>query len=129
KALVIEMPPEPNQPRALWAIFVDTGRRRQLTWPPAGKADDHQPAVSPDGKTLVFSRETGWRAAELYVMELMPGLSPAGAPGRALNSFHPPRARRMHGIPMTANGWPFPRRGPAIRKSGWRTPMDRNQFS
>jgi serine/threonine protein kinase len=64
QALVIEMPPEPGQPKALWAVSVDNGRRLQLTWPPSGIPGDSLPALSPDGRTLVFIRGTARQAAE-----------------------------------------------------------------
>jgi Tol biopolymer transport system component len=82
RALVIEIKPAPRQAAALWAVWVDTGRRQQLTSPPAGIAGDTAPAVSPDGRTLAFCRATMWRTSELYFMDLKPDLSTAGAPRR-----------------------------------------------
>src|SRR5262249_14847194 len=66
RALVIELPSESGSDRlrALWAIFVDSGARRQLTWPTVA-GGDHLPTVSPDGKLLAFTRYTAWRTAEL----------------------------------------------------------------
>jgi Tol biopolymer transport system component/DNA-binding winged helix-turn-helix (wHTH) protein len=83
RALVIEIIPAPKQPAALWAVWVDTGRRRQLTAPPDGIEGDTAPAVSPDGKTLAFCRATMWRTAELYLMNLKSDLSPAEVPRRS----------------------------------------------
>jgi Tol biopolymer transport system component/DNA-binding winged helix-turn-helix (wHTH) protein len=85
RALVIEIIPAPRQPAALWAVWVDTGRRQQLTSPPAGIVGDTTPAISPDGRTLAFCRATMWRTSELYFMDLKPDLSAAGAPRRVTN--------------------------------------------
>ena len=45
---------------ALFQLSVETGARRQFTFPAAGESD-WMPAVSPDGQTLGYSRlaETG----------------------------------------------------------------------
>ncbi len=43
-------------PTALFRLSVRTGERTALTVPPAGTMGDASPAVSPDGRTLVFSR-------------------------------------------------------------------------
>jgi Tol biopolymer transport system component len=82
RTVVIEIAPEPKRPEELWAVSVDTGRRRQLTWPLAGSVGDLTPALSPDGKTLAFCRKTAYRTAELYLLDLRPNLSPAGTPRR-----------------------------------------------
>src|SRR5207247_3749646 len=54
---------------------------------------DGQPAVSPDGRFLVFRRVIAARAGELYWLPLGSGLIPAGEPRRltliALNAMHP----------------------------------------
>jgi Tol biopolymer transport system component len=77
--------PGPNRPAEVWAVFVETGKHRQLTWPPASIAGDLRPAVSPDGRTLAFCRATAWRTAELFLLDLRPDLSPAGTPRRVTN--------------------------------------------
>ena len=82
RAVLVDMKAASNQPGAAWAVFLDTGERRQLTWPPAGIPGDLAPAISPNGKTLAFARKTAWRTSELYLQDLKPDLSPAGAPRR-----------------------------------------------
>ncbi len=78
RALVLEMIPGPQQPAALWVVWVDTGRHRPLTSPPVGIPGDTAPAVSPDGRSVAFCRATYWRTAELYLLDLKPDLSPCG---------------------------------------------------
>jgi Tol biopolymer transport system component len=62
-----------GRPDALFVFPLDTGERRQLTSPPDG-ANDCNPAMSPDGRSLVFRRVPAARAGELYWM-------PFGNPG------------------------------------------------
>ena len=80
-AVVLEIVPTPGQPVELWAVRTDNGQHRRLTSPPAGIPGDTTPAVSPDGRDLVFCRVTFWRTAELYLLELKHA-SPAGPPRR-----------------------------------------------
>jgi Tol biopolymer transport system component/DNA-binding winged helix-turn-helix (wHTH) protein len=82
QAVVIEVVPESGKPAELWAVRIDNGQHRRLTSPPAGIPGDTAPAVSPDGKVLAFCRASFWRTAELYLMDLRPDASPAGAPRR-----------------------------------------------
>jgi Tol biopolymer transport system component len=63
---------------------VDGGPVRRLTLPPKGQFD-LEPALSPDGRTLVFRREVGFSVSELYFLELTPELAPA-APERPLRA-------------------------------------------
>jgi Tol biopolymer transport system component len=72
QTLATEVPPVPGSVEAIWAFDVATGRRRQLTSPPPGIIGDQSPAVSPDGRSLAFSRKTAWRTAELYLVDLLP---------------------------------------------------------
>jgi eukaryotic-like serine/threonine-protein kinase len=60
------------------------GPMRRLTLPPKGQYD-LEPAISPDGKTLVFRREVSFSVSELYLMELRSDYLPAG-PERPLNA-------------------------------------------
>ena len=82
RTVVLEIVTEDNKPAALWAVKVDSGESRQLTWPPAGIHGDTAAAVSPDGRSLAFCRTTAWRTAELYLLDLQAGPEPAGEPRR-----------------------------------------------
>jgi Tol biopolymer transport system component len=60
-----------GKPDALFVISVDTGEKRQLTHPQHAAPGDAQPAVSPDGRWLVFRRNTsGPLTGELYRIRL-----------------------------------------------------------
>jgi Tol biopolymer transport system component len=52
---VVDRVSESRPEVALFQISVETGARRQVTFPPAG-ASDWMPAVSPDGRTLGYAR-------------------------------------------------------------------------
>src|SRR6185436_7148799 len=60
---------------------VATGDRRRLTWPPRS-IGDRWGSVSPDGRTLVFSRVFPGSRADLYLLELSRDLKPKGEPKR-----------------------------------------------
>jgi Tol biopolymer transport system component/serine/threonine protein kinase len=68
----------------LWVISIKTGEQRRLTRAPRGPGDV-SPAISPDGRTLAFSRKTAWRTANLYLLDLLPDLTPAAPPRQVTN--------------------------------------------
>lgn len=66
------------------AIFVEPsagGEKRRLFEPPAGSNGDLGPSVSPDGRQLVFTRHFADHNEELFVADLLDGIT-AGAPRR-----------------------------------------------
>ena len=63
KALVVVNSPAPDKPDALFVISIDTLEREALS-SPASDTFDMAPAVSPDGRTVAFTRGHG----ELYVL-------------------------------------------------------------
>ena len=70
-------------PDALFFVSIETGEKRQLTFPEGPVVGDTHPAVSPDGNWLVFRRNRApLFAGELYVLELAKGMIPAGEPRR-----------------------------------------------
>ncbi len=69
----------PSREACLYALSVETGERHKLTSGPTFIAG-FEPAFSPDGRNLVFRRQTNWGHAELYLMALRPDLNPAGEP-------------------------------------------------
>jgi Tol biopolymer transport system component len=87
KWLAVPIPdPREGRPRAAWALFllsVETGERRRLTTPPVlpDIRGDTAPAFSPDGRALVFSRETG-DTDYLYLLRLSEDYRPLGEPER-----------------------------------------------
>src|SRR5579864_353785 len=66
----------PKETCGLSLLSVDTREKRKLTNP--GIDDDVGPAVSPDGRWLVFSR--GGEINQLYLLELSAELKPIGEP-------------------------------------------------
>ena len=77
KWLVIMDKAVPDQPFALFLLSVETGEKRRLTTPPARIfLGDVGPAVSPDGRAIVFSRNNH----DLFLQELSEDLNPKGQP-------------------------------------------------
>ena len=66
-------------------ISAETGRKTPITSPPPGVAGDGAPSVSPDGRTLAFTRTvTGLVNADIFTLSLPPGGAvPTAKPERA----------------------------------------------
>jgi Tol biopolymer transport system component/DNA-binding winged helix-turn-helix (wHTH) protein len=63
----------PGQPLALFLLSVETREKRRLTTPPKGIfLGDVGPAVSPDGRAVVFSRDS----KDLFLLDLSEDLNP-----------------------------------------------------
>ncbi len=67
-----------GQPDALFAIALDSGEKRQITQPSAPALADINPAVSPDGRSLLFLRHATWGVGELHALMLGDGAAAAG---------------------------------------------------
>lgn len=78
--VVTDAPDEAKPPDALFVVSVETGEKRQLTFPPASMVADTDPAVSPDGKWLVFRRDTAPFNGQLQLLALGNGFSARGEP-------------------------------------------------
>ncbi len=91
--LVVTDSPGEGKPDALFVISLATGEKRQLTHPQHPAWGDTNPAVSPDGKWLVFRRMAGLFVGELYQLPLGGGVTAAGEPRRltlpTLNADYP----------------------------------------
>lgn len=69
-----------KQHTVLFRISVESGKGEQIT-EPGLELDDKYPAVSPDGKTLLFNRRpTFYRSGTLYTVRLQENAKPAEAP-------------------------------------------------
>jgi len=69
----------PAEPFGIWLINRETGEKRKLTAPPAVTDLDRSPAISPDGETVVFTRNSGG-VDRLYLVPI------AGAEPRRFSS-------------------------------------------
>ena len=71
-----------GKPDALFVVSLETGEKRQLTNPPPHASGDVNPAVSPDGRWLVFKRVIGFPGHEIYLLPLGKDLTARGEPRR-----------------------------------------------
>jgi Tol biopolymer transport system component/DNA-binding winged helix-turn-helix (wHTH) protein len=87
KCIVVTDAPDEAQPvDALFVVSLETGKKRQLTYPPHLTLADTDPAVSPDGKWLVFRRDVSPFTGQLYLLALEGDLNAKGEP-RPLTSM------------------------------------------
>jgi len=81
--LILTDSPGKDQPAALFVLSLDTGEKRQLTHPQAPALGDAHPAISPDGRWLVFRHQpNGSRIGELYGLRLRAGVAGDSEPER-----------------------------------------------
>jgi Tol biopolymer transport system component/tRNA A-37 threonylcarbamoyl transferase component Bud32 len=59
KCLVVTDSLGEGKPEALYVVSLENGEKRQLTYPQAPIRNDTNPAISPDGRWLVFRRNSG----------------------------------------------------------------------
>ncbi|HZI67479.1 MAG TPA: protein kinase [Thermoanaerobaculia bacterium] len=80
--LVVTDSPGEGKPDALFVVSVETGEKRQLTNPRPPAVSDTGPAISPDGRALVFRRTVSYAIGELWRLRLAKGMAAAGEPER-----------------------------------------------
>jgi Tol biopolymer transport system component/DNA-binding winged helix-turn-helix (wHTH) protein len=83
--LVTDSPGE-GQADALFVIALDTGEKRQLTYP-LGQVTDVDPAIAPDGRSLVFRRDTTPFSGSFYRLSLNAHVVPDGEPVRLTSTL------------------------------------------
>jgi eukaryotic-like serine/threonine-protein kinase len=71
----------PGKSDALFAMAIDSGEKRQVTFPPE-LVSDVDPVVSPDGRSLIFRRNTTPFRGAFYRVALGDGSVPSGEPVR-----------------------------------------------
>lgn len=71
----------PGKPDAVFAIALNSGEKRQLTFP-QGQVVDADPAISPDGRSLVFRRDSTPFSGTFYRVSLKGHTVPEGEPMR-----------------------------------------------
>jgi Tol biopolymer transport system component/DNA-binding winged helix-turn-helix (wHTH) protein len=95
-------------PQALVVVSLDTGAKRPLTHPQSPAFGDINPAVSPDGRWLVFRHVPAPSAGELYRVRLRPDVTTDGEPERLtlgrLNAAWPAWTPNGDEIVFTARG-------------------------
>jgi Tol biopolymer transport system component len=69
-----------TKPDALFAVSIDTGEKRQLTSSEGSHFADTDPAVSPDGRWLVFRRDVAPFSGSLQLLALRDHLTASGQP-------------------------------------------------
>ena len=79
--IVSDWQDKPELKMALFAISLETGERRQLTFPHSHEVDC-MPAISPDGRKLGFARIDGHSQGCLWTIPLAGGVSGPGNPRR-----------------------------------------------
>lgn len=67
----------PGKPDAIFVVPLETGATRQLTHP-EGVVSDMNPAVSPDGRSLVFRRDTTPFGGEFFRLSMGAGMESEG---------------------------------------------------
>jgi Tol biopolymer transport system component/DNA-binding winged helix-turn-helix (wHTH) protein len=91
-SLVISDRNSPKEPTGLFQLAIDSGEKRRLTSPPSQTLGDCCPSLSPDGRTLAFSRTVDVRA-DLYLLAVADVLKAVGEPKRIelgkLNGYAP----------------------------------------
>ena len=86
KFLVVSGPEKVNGGDGLFAISVETGQKTWLTAPSADPSlGDRAPAVSPDGRSVVFVRGALLSSNNIYLLPISGDSRPAGEP-RVLTS-------------------------------------------
>ena len=69
KFLAVSDRTSPEEPFAIFLVSVETGEKRRLTSPPAQSLADHSPALSPDGRTLAFIRQSAL-VGDIYLVQV-----------------------------------------------------------
>jgi len=80
--MVVTDSPGQGKPDALFVVSLETGEKRQLTNPQPLVNGDLNPAVSADGRWLVFKRSISGPSHEVYLLPLGKRLTPRGEPRR-----------------------------------------------
>ena len=76
KHLIVSGAEDASAPLALYVVSVESAEKRRLTTPPNVQTWDRSPAVSPDGRTVVFSRGVSFGDSTLYRLTLSDDLRP-----------------------------------------------------
>jgi Tol biopolymer transport system component len=70
----------------LTLLSTESGETRTLTSPPTGSFPDSGPAVSPDGRTVAFTRFLSFSVEQIYLLDLTEDLKLKGGPRQLTSS-------------------------------------------
>ena len=93
-ALAVSDQNSPEEPFQIIRLSLDTGERHQLTSAPPHSYGDSQPDVSPDGRTLAFTRSLAANSSDIYIVPA------TGGDPRRLTFDHKP----ITGLAWTEDG-------------------------
>jgi Tol biopolymer transport system component/predicted Ser/Thr protein kinase len=97
--LVLSSRDSSTTPLALSLLSIETGEKRKLTFPPAQFLGDGEPAFSPSGRTVAFTRSLDGGLSDLYLLPVSEELKPAGEEKRITFTN-----RHTGGLSWTADG-------------------------
>jgi eukaryotic-like serine/threonine-protein kinase len=90
KCLIVTDTMGEGKPDAFFVISAETGDKKPLTTPQTPVLGDTNPALSPDGESLLFLRRTTWGFGELHLLQIGRDVAAAGEARRiALPSLKP----------------------------------------
>ncbi len=70
RSLAVSASQSADEPRGISLLDLETGALRRLTWAPANSLGDHQPAVSPNGRWVAFTRHLNPYRQDLMVVAI-----------------------------------------------------------
>ena len=78
KCLVVTDTTGQGRPDGLFVVSIETGEKQPLTSPQPPVLADTNPAVAPDGRSLLFIRRKTWAIGDLHVLPLTQHMTAAG---------------------------------------------------
>jgi Tol biopolymer transport system component/DNA-binding winged helix-turn-helix (wHTH) protein len=102
------------EPFGIWLVARGTGEKRRLTTPTSSTETDRSPAISPDGKMVVFARASG-DVGRLYLVPIAGGEPKKWNPNEEILSLSPAWSPDGRSILFGSNGglWKAPVTGGA----------------
>jgi Tol biopolymer transport system component/predicted Ser/Thr protein kinase len=97
--VVVDKDSYTERPFALFLLNIETGEKHRLTSPTGSLIGDSGPAVSPDGRTVAFTRSVDAGASDIYLLALSEQRRPAGEATRITFANRDPS-----GLSWTADG-------------------------
>ena len=87
RCLVVTDSPGVGKSDAVFSVAIDSGEKRQLTYPTDQVGLDADPVISPDGRSLAFRRDSTPFSGAFYRLALKEGLVPDGDPVRRTSTL------------------------------------------